>query len=66
MKDVGLRVCVERPLRDAFLETCREQDMPAAQVIRQFMRSYMDQYMPGKGAHPLSNVLDDPRKKRSG
>jgi hypothetical protein len=41
MKDVGLRVRVERDLRDEFLETCRAQDTPAAQVIREFMRSYV-------------------------
>lgn len=50
IKDVGLRIRVERPLRDAFLETCREQGTPAAQVIRQFMRGYIDQHMLSKGA----------------
>ena len=50
MKDAGLRIRVERSLRDKFLETCREQDKPAAQVIRQFMRGYIDQHMHGNGA----------------
>jgi hypothetical protein len=41
MKDVGLRVRVERELRDDFLEACRVHDRPAAQVIREFMRDYV-------------------------
>lgn len=40
-KDVGLRVRVERELRDDFLEACRAHDKPAAQVIREFMRAYV-------------------------
>lgn len=42
-KDAGMRIRVERELRDEFLEACREQDRPAAQVIRAFMRKYVRQ-----------------------
>ncbi len=41
MKDVGLRIRVQRELREQFLEACREQDKPAAQVLREFMREYV-------------------------
>ena len=41
IKDAGVRIRVEKGLRDRFLETCRRQDMPAAQVLRQFMREYV-------------------------
>lgn len=41
MKDSGLRIRVERELREKFLALCREQDRPAAQVIREFMRQYI-------------------------
>lgn len=41
MKDSGLRIRVERELREKFLALCREQDKPAAQVIREFMRRYI-------------------------
>lgn len=44
MKDVGLRIRVQRELRDQFLETCRAQDKPAAQVIREFMRLYVEKH----------------------
>jgi hypothetical protein len=42
-KDAGLRIRVERKLRDEFLEVCRAQDRPAAQVIREFMRRYVSE-----------------------
>jgi len=42
-KDVGLRIRVQRELRDAFLAACRAEDKPAAQVIREFMRAYVKQ-----------------------
>lgn len=41
MKDSGLRIRIERALRDKFLTICREQDRPAAQVLREFMREYV-------------------------
>lgn len=44
MKDSGLRIRIERDLRERFLEICREQDRPAAQVIREFMRGYISQH----------------------
>lgn len=40
-KDSGLRVRVEKALRNEFLEACQAQDRPAAQVIREFMREYV-------------------------
>jgi len=40
-KDVGLRIRIDRALRDAFLEACRAHDRPAAQVLREFMRNYV-------------------------
>jgi len=41
MKDSGLRIRIERELREKFLELCRTQDRPAAQIIREFMREYV-------------------------
>ena len=41
MKDAGLRIRINRDLRDEFLEVCRAQDKPAAQVLREFMREYI-------------------------
>lgn len=43
MKDVGLRIRIDRELRERFLAVCRDEDKPAAQVIREFMRHYVEQ-----------------------
>jgi hypothetical protein len=42
MKDAGLRIRLQRGLRDKFLEACRAEDKPAAQVLREFMRGYIE------------------------
>lgn len=47
VKDAGVRIRVEKGLRDQFLETCRRQDTPAAQVLRQFMREYVAEHDDG-------------------
>jgi hypothetical protein len=44
MKDAGLRIRFQRDLREQFLEVCRAQDKPAAQVLREFMREYVARY----------------------
>jgi hypothetical protein len=52
MKDVGLRIRVQRDLRERFLEACRAQDKPAAQVLREFMRSYVAAHGAGSDKRP--------------
>lgn len=43
-KDSGFRIRMERDLREQFVEICRAQDRPAAQVIREFMRQYIAEH----------------------
>ena len=52
VKDAGVRIRVEKGLRDQFLDTCRRQDRPAAQVIRQFMREYVAAHGDGVESRP--------------
>ena len=42
-KDTGFRIRVESGLHKRFLLVCRAQDRPAAQVIREFMRGYIEE-----------------------
>lgn len=49
MKDAGLRIRVQRELRKSFLEACKAEDKPAAQVIREFMRAYVRQHEEATG-----------------
>lgn len=39
-KDAGMRIRVERALRDAFVEACQSQGLVAAEVLRDFMRTF--------------------------
>lgn len=42
MKDAGMRIRVEPELRDAFTKLCKEKDVPAAHVLRLFMREFVE------------------------
>ena len=44
MKDVGLRIRVQRDLREQFLAACQAEDKSAAQVLREFMRAYVHEH----------------------
>lgn len=41
-KDVAFKIRVEETLRREFVDTCQREDRPAAQVIREFMREYVE------------------------
>ena len=68
-KDAGLRIRVPRELRDQFLEACRAQDKPAAQVLREFMRDYIAANAPVRQASlfpPDEQEPELPRIKEPG
>jgi hypothetical protein len=44
MKDAGLRIRVQKELREQFVAACQAQDKPAAQVLREFMRQYVKKH----------------------
>jgi hypothetical protein len=64
MKDVGLRIRVQRELREQFLEVCRAQDKPAAQVLREFMRGYVAQHGEGLPDGDLPDGNDSVRSDK--
>jgi hypothetical protein len=39
-KDVGIRIRVERELRDAFQQACDSENRQASDLLREFMRTY--------------------------
>jgi hypothetical protein len=43
LKTAGLRLRVEPELREEFVEICRTEGRPAAQVLRDFMRRYVSE-----------------------
>lgn len=44
VKDAGLRLRLERELRQDFIETCRAEGKAAAEVLREYMREYIARY----------------------
>jgi len=73
MKDVGLRIRVQRELREQFVAACKAEDKAAAQVLREFMRSFIDAHAPRARSHhssahdnkqPRFNVGDTGRFRR--
>lgn len=47
-KDAGVRVRVERDLREAFQAACTAEDRDASEVLREFMRAFADQRQGGR------------------
>ena len=48
LKDSGMRIRVEKELRDAFVLACRAQDRAAADVLRDFMRAFTEKQQQGQ------------------
>ena len=41
MKEAGMRIRVEPELREEFTEACKRKHVPAAQVLREYMREFV-------------------------
>lgn len=46
-KSAALRIRIDPDLHQQFLNVCQKQDVPASQVLRQYMRSYVEQFSHG-------------------
>lgn len=58
-KDSGMRIRVEKELREAFVQACRAQDRAAADVLRDFMRAFTEKQQRGQGS-----LFADIKRKR--
>ena len=47
MKNVGIRIRVEKELRAVFLAACQAESRQASEVLREFMKAYADQHQGG-------------------
>lgn len=61
MKHAGFRIRVQRDLRGKFLEVCQAQEKPAAQVMREFMREYVDRH---EQTRADSAIISNVRQRR--
>ena len=58
MKSAALRVRIDPDLHDDFLNSCKELDMSASHVLRQFMRVFVEKQ--GKGSQrELFKIIDE-------
>ena len=46
-KDVGLRIRVEKELREAFQGACLAENRKASEVLREFMQAFADRHQGG-------------------
>ena len=60
-KSAALRIRIAPELHQEFLEVCQLQDLSASHVIRQFMRSYVEQQR--KQQQPELFDVDDKRNR---
>lgn len=59
IKDSGMRIRVEKDLREAFVQACRAQNRAAADVLRDFMRVFTEKQQIGQG-----NLFTETKRKR--
>ena len=57
MKDAGIRIRLQRELRERFQFVCQAQDKPAAQVLREFMRTYVDEHEELLAGDPAASTV---------
>jgi hypothetical protein len=50
LKDSGMRIRVETELREAFVQACRAENRPASDVLRDFMRVFVEKHQRGQGS----------------
>jgi len=49
-KSAALRIRIEPTLHQQFIKVCKSHDVRASQVLREFMRYYVNQHAEGKQA----------------
>lgn len=68
MKDAGMRIRVEPELRERFISLCHEHNVPAAQVLRSFMREYVmanANEFQNSGKEQIKNLKRKPKKMKT-
>lgn len=67
-KDVAFKIRIDEELRRAFVEACREQDRPAAQVVREFMRRFVagEIEFPAPTVQPKVNTEKTKENRKTG
>ncbi|MDR2925314.1 MAG: plasmid-related protein [Azoarcus sp.] len=62
-KDVGLRIRIERELREAFQGACLAENRNASEVLREFMQTFADRHQGGLQADMFAvSAIRKPRQ----
>jgi len=65
MKDAGIRIRVEKDLREAFVAVCQEEDRRASDVLREFMQTYVQRHQIGQGDLFVGSARRSPHKRKA-
>ena len=65
-KDVGIRIRVEKELREAFQGACLAENRHASDVLREFMRSFADRHSGGLQASLFATPDTKTRQAHTG
>ena len=63
-KDVAFKIRIDEELRRAFVEACQADDRPAAQVLREFMRTYVAERQMAMSAERAPNPANTPKENK--
>jgi hypothetical protein len=61
-KDVGLRIRVDRELREAFQGACLAENRKASEVLREFMQMFAERHQGGMQADLFIQPAAKPRR----
>jgi antitoxin component of RelBE/YafQ-DinJ toxin-antitoxin module len=59
MKETGFHVRIDENLRRRFVEACKDQDLTASQVLRAFMRKFIDDYSASRQQNLFETINDE-------
>ncbi len=65
-KDVGIRIRVEKELREAFQGACLAENRQASDVLREFMRSFADQHSGGLQINLFATLPTSKKNRKPG
>lgn len=63
MKESGLHLRIEESLRKRFVSACQKRDLSASQVLRAFMRKFVEKHDAGQQAD-LFDVINEMTETR--
>jgi len=57
-KEVGFNIRVEKNLKNTFIGACKELDLTASQVLRSFMRQFIEEKSPQARQRDLFSITE--------